>query len=177
MRHSFGKTIGIRVYGTGFILFYDYSDGGFMLFYDYIGAFIGIRTFAHRTIALHVLRKIHHCTFGRKFLNDLFRILPQNCKFYPSKILMTCFSHRPFLRFSSLPYLTDCPSFLFLNSKFSPQKFLNDFTFSLSQKSDDFFSPYFTDDDSYFLLFAHYTPLVYTPTCCFHVSAPCFVLS
>src|SRR6218665_2682225 len=39
---------------------------------------------------------------------------------------MTFFSHRPFLRFSGLPYLTDCPSFLFLNSKFSQQTFLND---------------------------------------------------
>src|SRR6218665_1195970 len=62
---------------------------------------------------------------------------------------MTFFSHRPFLRFSGLPYLTDCPSFLFLNSKFSQQTFLNDRFFTLS---------YFTDDDSYFLLFAHYAP-------------------
>src|SRR6218665_656137 len=60
------------------------------------------------------------------FSTTFFRILLQNWTFYLSKILMTFFSHRPFLRFSSLPCLTDCPSFLFLNSTFLPQKFLYD---------------------------------------------------
>src|SRR6218665_1597013 len=82
----------------------------------------------------HVLRKIHHCTFGRKnFSTTFFRILSKNVTCYPSKILMTFFS--------SLPYFTDYPSFMFLNSTFSPQKFLNDlfrilprnFTFYLSK--------------------------------------------
>src|SRR6218665_998831 len=62
----------------------------------------------------------------QKFLDHLFRILPLNCTFYLLQILMTFFSHRPFLLFSTLP----C----------------------------------FTDDDSYFLFFPHYTPL--TP--CIH---------
>src|SRR6218665_3714232 len=39
--------------------------------------------------AEHVLRKIHHCTFGRKiFSTTFFRILPQNFTFYSSKILI-----------------------------------------------------------------------------------------
>src|SRR6218665_2509966 len=78
----------------------------------------------------------------KNFSTTFFRILPQNCTFYFSKILMTFFNHRPFLPFSTLP----C----------------------------------FTDDDSYFLLFAHYThldPLYTHPHAVFHVSTPCFVLS
>jgi len=42
--------------------------------------------------AEHVLRKLHHCTFGRKnFWTTFFRILPQNLAFYLSEILMTFF--------------------------------------------------------------------------------------
>ena len=40
----------------------------------------------------HVLRKIDHCTFGRKISQrPFFTILPLNCTFYLSKILMTFF--------------------------------------------------------------------------------------
>src|SRR6218665_2257769 len=56
----------------------------------------------------HVLRKIHHCTFSKKFLDDLFK---------NSDDLF--FSHRPFLRSSTL-HITLFP---FLNSTFSRLKF------------------------------------------------------
>src|SRR6218665_1021421 len=110
---------------------------------------------------------LHICPTN--FSTTFFRILPQNFTFDLSEILMTFFSHHPFLRSSTLPYYFDTlPSFLFLNSTFSRQKFLNAFL------------PCFTDDDSYFLLFAHYTPrgpLCIHPHAVFHVSTPCFVLS
>src|SRR6218665_85816 len=67
--------------------------------------------------AEHVLRKIHRCTFG-----DLFRILPQHFTCYPSKILMTFFSHCPFLRFSSLSYFI--PLSRSLTPHFRPKNFL-----------------------------------------------------
>src|SRR6218665_1199046 len=44
----------------------------------------------------HVLRKIHHWTFGRKISERLF--------------LGIFFSHHPFLRVSSLAHFTDCPA-------------------------------------------------------------------
>src|SRR6218665_164606 len=81
------------------------------------------------------------------------------------------FSHRHIFTISSLSHLTDCPTFLFLNPKFSPKKFLNDLflefyqnlTFFLSKILMTFFlviAPfftiffpsvfsYFTNDDSY----------------------------
>jgi|SRR6218665_1660839 len=49
----------------------------------------------------HVLRKIHHCTIcPKKFSKTFFRILPPR-RAHPhlSKILMTIFSHHPFLGF------------------------------------------------------------------------------
>ena len=126
----------------------------------------------------HVLRKIHHYTFGRKISGrTFFRILPQNCTFFLSKFWWPFFSHRPFYDFYSLPCLTDWPSFLFLNSTFSPQKFLDDLfrilplnlTFYLSKIPMTFFShcaflPFFTvlcitDDDSYFLFLHTIHPL------------------
>src|SRR6218665_2793073 len=97
----------------------------------------------------------------KNFSTTFFRMLPKNGTCYPSTILMTFFSHRPFLRFSSLPYFTDYPSFLFLNSTFSRKKFLNDLFYDFSIFCPSVFS-YFTDDDSYFFLFAPYTPLLYT---------------
>src|SRR6218665_2755924 len=106
----------------------------------------------------------------------------------------------PFLRFSSLPHLTDCPA---LTPKFSPHEFLNNlclgfyqnFTFFL-ENSDDLFlviAPFFTIFCpsvffSYFTL--QMTPPIpilctlysilpfYThPHAVFTFSAPCFVLS
>src|SRR6218665_600361 len=80
------------------------------------------------------------------------------------------------------------PLFLLLNPKFSAHKFLHDVflefylnlhSFSLKKSHDLFFLviTYFTHDESYSCFFAHHNPLICTPTCCFRVPTPCFVLS
>ena len=59
--------------------------------------------------AEHVLRKIHHCTFGRKISERPF------------------FSHHLFFYdFLALRMWQTTPPFLLLNPKFSPHKFLHD---------------------------------------------------
>ena len=45
------------------------------------------------------LKKLSLHILAEKFLNDLLGILPENVSFYISQILMTFFSHRPFLGF------------------------------------------------------------------------------
>src|SRR6218665_355440 len=82
---------------------------------------------------------------------------------------MTFFSHRPF--YDLLPFTL--PSFLFLNSTFSRQKFFDNlfrilsihFSFCLSKTFLPFSTlPSFTDDDSYFLLVTPLTPSIHTST-------------
>src|SRR6218665_1360107 len=74
--------------------------------------------------AEHVLRKIHHCTFGRKISRRPFLgYYPQNFTFYLSKILTTSFLVTA-LFYDFLPFTL--PSFLFLNSTFSPKQFFSD---------------------------------------------------
>src|SRR6218665_2907984 len=80
---------------------------------------------------------------------------------------MTFFSHRPF--YDLLPFTL--PSFLFLKSTFSRQKFFDNlfrilsihFSFYLSKTFLPFSTlPSFTDDDSYFLLVTPLTPSIHT---------------
>jgi len=139
----------------------------------------------------HVLRKIHHYTFGRKISQRPFiGFYPKIVHFISQKFWWPFFSHRPFLRFSSLPCLTDCPSFLFLNSTFSQQKFLDDLFSDFANLMTSFlvidlFFTIFYPSVFYrwwllFPIFAHYTPRypLYThPHAVFHFSTPCFVLS
>ena len=133
----------------------------------------------------HVLRKNHHCTFDRKIWERPFlRILPQNLQFLSvenSDFLALC---------NLLP--------MFFNPKFSLHKFLPHlfysyftlFTFFSLENSHDLFLvitpflrfsvlPYFhvLQMMNPIPIFSHYTPLTYTPTWCFHVSTPFFVLS
>ena len=68
-----------------------------------------------------------HCTFGRKISQRPFLgFYPKILHFISQKFWWLFFSHHPFSRSSILPYLTHCPSFLFLNSTFYRQKFLDD---------------------------------------------------
>ena len=117
---------------------------------------------------------------------SFYEFYPKIYNFYPSKILMTFFSViTSFYDFLALR--------MFLNPKCSPHKFLGDLFLSLSLSK--FWWPFFSHHP--FLRFsvlpnfhilhmmnpipifcALYTPyIVYTPTCCFHVSTPFFVLS
>jgi len=79
------------------------------------------------------------------------------------------FSHRPFYDFLPFHILQITPLLPPKIFHFNSQKFLFVLFTFFSRRPFLAFStlPYFTDNYSYFLLFAHYTPLVYTPTCCF----------
>src|SRR6218665_812269 len=104
--------------------------------------------------SLHIWAKNFRTTFFRD-------CTPKSTIFYPSKILMTIFLVITFF-YDFLALHMSC-----LNPKFSQHKLLHDL-FCIFLICFTIFCPS--------VFFAHYAPLICTPACCFHVSAPCFVL-
>src|SRR6218665_2949445 len=108
----------------------------------------------NRSQAEHVLRKIHHCTFGRKiFRRPFLGFYPKNGTFYLGKIPMTFFCHCPFLRCSTL------------HIDLFPLPELN------------FSTTFFNIEPHNVSLLRPFTPFYTYPHAVFHDSTPCFVLS